>query len=367
MFTMLLTLSVLARFGTASARYSFLSIGDWGGAALGDQEKTNVYAVSNAMAAVASQSPPAFIIQTGDSFYWCGIQNTSDYQIKVDFEDPYSQPSLVSLDWYGVLGNHEYGYNVDAVLDYAKINKRWIMDSRYYTKRILVDSASKTYLSLIMLDTSPCIAGYRQQNPSNWDPCSSQYPTCSLDDTNDDFEGPCKFHENIVSQSCEAEFAWFKQQLEAVPTNDWLIVVGHHPIDEVNVADFTSALQSRGFSAYFGGHAHVLSQYLIDGKGAYVTSGAGSLVNTADQQQDRTAKKVMGLDIPAEIDILGSNRDGPPGIGQNHSYATVFNQKVAGFTRSSFDELFTVLTTDYISYTGEVIHSFSVDKSGKFV
>ena len=341
-----------ALVGTASA-YSFLTLGDWGGAALGAQDKANVYAVADAMAAAATEQQPAFVLNTGDNFYWCGIQNTSDYQIHVDFELPYSQPSLANLQWYSVLGNHEYGYNVDAELQYAMINSKWVMDSRYYTKRVLADSSTQTYISFIFLDTSPCISGYRKTNPANWDPCSTQYPTCSLQSTTDDFEGPCNFHANIVSQSCETQFAWFKSQLAAVPADDWLIVVGHHPIDEINVADFTSALQERGFSIYFNGHAHTLTQYSIDGSGAYVTSGAGALVNTADQKHELTSKKVAGMDIPADL-----------GVGQNHSYTTLFNQKVAGFTRSTFDAGFTTLKTDFLSYTGAVVHSFQVNKQG---
>lgn len=351
---------------TNSSSFSFLTLGDWGGAALGGQDKTNVYAVAGAMAKLAATSNPKFIINTGDNFYWCGIQNTTDYQIKVDYELPYSDPAIESLPWYSVLGNHEYGYNVQAEIDYAMINSRWIMDSRYYTKRIEVDTSSSTYISFIFLDTSPCIAGYRQDNAENWDPCSTQYPTCSLKNTNDDFEGPCKFHENIVSQSCSDQFAWFQQQLAAVPKDDWLIVVGHHPVDEINVFDFTSALQQRGFSIYFNGHAHTLTQYKIDGTGAYVTSGAGALVNTADQSHHLTAAKVLGMDIPYSGGLaLGLNE--APQIGQNHSYTTIFNQKVAGFTQSVFNSDFSVLTTNFVSYTGSIVHSFQSNKAGALV
>ena len=33
-----------------------------------------------------------------------------------------------------------------------------------------------------------------------------------------------------------------------MPEEDRLVVVGHHPIDEANVEDFTSALEDHGFS-----------------------------------------------------------------------------------------------------------------------
>jgi hypothetical protein len=39
------------------------------------------------------------------------------------------------VPWYSILGNHEYGYNVSAVLDYAEhVNPLWVMEDRYYTK-----------------------------------------------------------------------------------------------------------------------------------------------------------------------------------------------------------------------------------------
>ena len=52
----------------------------------------------------------------------------------------------------------------------------------------------------------------------------TEYPTCSQkdpSDPNDDFEGECKFHENIMTQDCGTQFTWFKKALAAVPSSDW--------------------------------------------------------------------------------------------------------------------------------------------------
>ena len=54
--------------------YSFVSIGDWGGAQLGGQYTTNVNAVAAQMASTATNVAAKFVINTGDNFYWCGIQ-----------------------------------------------------------------------------------------------------------------------------------------------------------------------------------------------------------------------------------------------------------------------------------------------------
>ncbi|RYH23707.1 hypothetical protein EON65_17565 [archaeon] len=50
-----------------SAAYSFLSVGDWGGAAIGAQEVTNVYSVSAQMDTTATSLNAQFVLNTGDS------------------------------------------------------------------------------------------------------------------------------------------------------------------------------------------------------------------------------------------------------------------------------------------------------------
>lgn len=69
-----LTILQLLIVSSYAANYSFVTLGDWGGAALGGQDYDNVYAVANQMAASASQLQSQFIINTGDNFYWCGIK-----------------------------------------------------------------------------------------------------------------------------------------------------------------------------------------------------------------------------------------------------------------------------------------------------
>ncbi len=133
-------------------------------------------------------------------------------------------------------GFTEYGYNSQAQLEYSLINPRWVMPSRYYTKRVLASNSSSTgevYITMLFLDTSPCIAAYRADNPQNWDPCSTAFPTCSPLATDDDFEGPCNFHQNIIQQSCDDQYAWLLRTLPTVPADDWLVVVGHHPVSNI--------------------------------------------------------------------------------------------------------------------------------------
>eukprot|EP00939_MAST-03C_sp_MAST-3C-sp1_P005297 g5297.t1 len=311
------------------------------------------------MVDVSSSAQPLFLINTGDSFYWCGIQNVSDFQVQNDFVEPYetelNKIHTSGLKWYGVLGNHEYGYNVSAVLDLSNELDNWIMDDRYYTKRLAVDNG--VYATFIFIDSSPCVKEYRSTDKSGWDPCGSQYPTCSLSAGSDDFEGPCEFHANVVSQDCGVQMKWFESELAKVSEDDWLFVVGHHPIDEMDVEDFTSILQKNGFDLYLNGHAHTLSQYTIDGAGAYVTTGAGSMVSISEKVDKSTPAKLR----------TALKAEGAPSVRSSvggHTYETVFNSKTAGFTLHTFSSDYTTLRTDFYSYSGEILRTFTVTKRG---
>lgn len=183
-----------------------------------------------------------------------------------------------------------------------------------------------------------------------------RYPTCSLTTNHSDhFEGKCRFNANILTQDCTAQLKWFKATLAAVPATDWLVVVSHHPVDEMDVEDFTAALQARGFDLFLNGHAHTLSQYIIDGGGAYITSGAGALVHTNDQDPTTPASVSTHLKVEGQV---GTSIVNP----FNHTYKTIFNKKVAGFTAHTFSDDYKTLTSDFIDNAGVVLHSFTVTR-----
>eukprot|EP00419_Tripos_fusus_P005720 CAMPEP_0172675278 /NCGR_PEP_ID=MMETSP1074-20121228/13179_1 /TAXON_ID=2916 /ORGANISM="Ceratium fusus, Strain PA161109" /LENGTH=404 /DNA_ID=CAMNT_0013492731 /DNA_START=43 /DNA_END=1257 /DNA_ORIENTATION=+ len=321
--------------------FSFLTIGDWGAVALGSYHVKTVMDVAEQMGKTAADSKAQFVVNVGDNFYYCGIQNTSDKQIEQDYTSVYTAQGL-QVPWYSALGNHEYGYNVQAQVDFTKVDptKRWYLPARYYMKRIQM--AAGHFLTLIVLDTNPCISAYRASDPSGWDPCSTEFPDFSPIE-----EGPCRFNENILEQDCGAQYAWLQQQLQVVDKSDWLIIVGHHPADEINVQDFVSVIEHHGFDLYLNGHVHDLEQYSMNGNSAFVTSGAGGMVHTQDQSNDQ---RCVGTGFGAAF---------------GKSSTMVWKEKKAGFTLHTFNEDFTTLKTEYISSTGDVIHSFTVKKGSK--
>ena len=192
----------------AHAAEKFITLGDWGGAALGSYHSVTVGKVASEMASCAADNEVSFVVNTGDNFYYCGIQNSTDPQIQTDWLAPYNFKSL-KVPWYGVLGNHEYGYNVDAQIEMAVSSPLWVMDDRYYSRRIALGGGS-AHLSLIFLDTNPCISAYRSTDPSGWDPCGTDFPTCAPVS-----EGPCHFHENILAQDCAEQLDWLKKALDS--------------------------------------------------------------------------------------------------------------------------------------------------------
>merc|ERR1719398_16620 len=167
-----------------------------------------------------------------------GVWNTSDSQFNTDFEDVYTQQALM-VKWYSVLGNHDYGFNPQAQVEYVSPNaNRWVMDARYYSRRVLVSGTQ--YITFIFLDTNPCVSAYRADDPSGWDPCGSSYPSPS----------DCQFHQNVMAQSCTTQYNWLKETVATIPKGDWIIGVGHpklalntHTVNEVwnkKVAGFTT-------------------------------------------------------------------------------------------------------------------------------
>ena len=184
-----------------------------------------------------------------------------------------------------------------------------------------------------------------------WDPCGPSVSGCPQHFYDDDFEGPCEFHPNIISQDCHAQAAWLVDELKKVPRDDWLIIIAHHPADEIgacehvcvcacagacvclharlfslrgtanvptnddptpDVVDFAAILQAspHHVDIYLNGHVHTLNQYTVDKYGAYVTSGAGAMVWTTDQLSPSVNPKLAGLDIGVEAS------------SSNHSYET---------------------------------------------
>ncbi len=171
----------------------------------------------------------------GDVHHFEGVASVSDPLWMTNFELIYSHPELM-LDWYPILGNHEYRGNTQAVLDYGKISRRWSMPACYYTK-VLEDNGVS--VRLVFVDTTPMIDKYRKS--------TDKYP-------------------DAVREDYRVQLAWVDSVLTAA-REDWVVVMGHHPIyadtgkDTSERADMQARLNSvltrhDNVAMYICGHIH---------------------------------------------------------------------------------------------------------------
>lgn len=155
--------------------------------------------VASTMGLLAEKIGPDAVLALGDTHHYEGVQSVSDPLWMTNYELLYSHPELM-VHWYPVCGNHEYRGSTQAVLDYSAISRRWDMPARYYTK-VFGDKDEAT-VRIVFIDTAPLIDKYRKNNATYPDACR---------------------------QDPEAQLEWLDKTL-ADATEDWVVVVGHHPI-----------------------------------------------------------------------------------------------------------------------------------------
>ena len=197
------------------------------------------------------------VVAAGDVHHFEGVRSVDDPLWLTNYELVYSHPELM-LPWYPVLGNHEYRGNTQAVLDYSGVSARWQMPARYYT-RVLEDDG--VTLRLVMIDTAPLLDKYRED--------TEKYP-------------------DAARQDMDAQLAWLDSTLSAA-REDWVLVVGHHPIyadtdkDESERLDMQrrvdTILRRHGnVDMYLCGHIHNFQHIRAEGSPIdYVVNSSASL------------------------------------------------------------------------------------------
>ncbi len=214
--------------------------------------------VAELMGWMADVADPEFVAAIGDVHHFEGVASVDDPLWMTNYELIYSHPDLM-LDWYPLLGNHEYRGNTQAVLDYGKVSRRWVMPGRYYAVEKEVEDGNEKIL-YVFIDTTPLIDKYRRD--------TEDYPDAG-------------------KQSIAAELEWLEATL-AASTAKWKVVMGHHPIyadTDKNESERTDLqrrvqplLDKYGVDAYICGHIHNFQH--IQAKGSrvqYFVNTSGSL------------------------------------------------------------------------------------------
>lgn len=256
---LLLAVALLSSLATAQItdysifdkKFNFYVANDLGRNGYYDQKP-----IAELMGTMGEEVGPEFVLATGDVHHFDGVRSVNDPLWMTNFELIYSHPELM-IDWFPLLGNHEYRGNTQAVMDYSHISRRWTMPARYYTKRF-VDG--ETSIRIVWADTAPLIDKYRNEK--------DKYPDA------------CK-------QDLDKQLAWIDSVLTAAK-EDWVIVAGHHPVyaetpkDESERQDMQirldPILRKHKVDMYICGHIHNFQHIRIPGSDIdYITNSSGSL------------------------------------------------------------------------------------------
>ncbi len=217
--------------------------------------------IADLMGVMAETIGPECVVAAGDIHHFNGVASVSDPLWMTNYELIYSHPELM-LDWFPILGNHEYRGNTQAVLDYSKVSRRWVMPARYYTQ---VLSGKNTTVRLVFLDTTPLIDRYRDN--------SETYPDA------------CK-------QDEQRELDWLDKTLSQAK-EDWVIVVGHHPVyaetskaqyerDDMQKKVMPILKKYNNVAIYACGHIHDFQHIKMKGDNIdYVVNSSASLSRKA--------------------------------------------------------------------------------------
>ena len=213
--------------------------------------------IAELMGVMAEEIGPECVLAAGDVHHFDGVQSVHDPLWMTNYELVYSHPELM-INWLPILGNHEYQGSTQAVLDYSDVSRRWEMPARYYTR---VYEEEGTSVRLVMVDTTPLMSKYRKEN--------QKYPEACLQDN-------------------EKQLAWVDSVLN-VAKEDWVMVVGHHPIyaetskDESERLDMQNTLgkvlgKYPKVAMYLCGHIHNFQHIRVPGSPIdYVVNSSASL------------------------------------------------------------------------------------------
>jgi tartrate-resistant acid phosphatase type 5 len=157
----------------------FVAMGDTGTGSTGQLK------IANTIAAKCKKDGCDFVQLLGDNLYDSGASSVDDPIWQEKFEIPYA---AIELDFFAVLGNHDYGANGAGTdfgkgqneIEYTKKSKKWKMPSAYF-------HFTKANVEIFALDTNKAL--FSQDSAQRKDVAS-----------------------------------WL-----AASTADWKIAVGHHP------------------------------------------------------------------------------------------------------------------------------------------
>jgi DNA repair exonuclease SbcCD nuclease subunit len=216
----------------SGANLNVLIANDMGKRGVSEQKR-----IAGLLGEVVQRNKISFLAVAGDPIHDDGVQSVDDNEWHLKIESIYTAPSLYTIPWYVIPGNHEYRGNIQAILDYSQKSERWNAPARYFTVTRPIGDSGKECL-FVFIDTSPLIDKYRSDG--------KKYPEAG-------------------SQDMDAQLAWIRQTLESSDAH-WKIVIGHHPVyaytekEESERTDIRNRLkpilEDNDVAFYICGHIH---------------------------------------------------------------------------------------------------------------
>lgn len=251
MLTLRLGIAQTTDFSFAEDKFNFFVANDLGRNGYYDQKP-----IAELMGGIAEQIGPEFVLATGDVHHFEGVQSVDDPLWMTNYELIYSHPELM-IDWFPLLGNHEYRGKTQAVIDYTHVSRRWQMPAAYYTRSF---DEGGTTVRIVWINTVPLIDKYRKD--------TADYAEAALEDM-------------------DVQLAWLDKVLSEA-TEDWIIVAGHHPIyaetskDESERTDLQKRLEPilkrHKVDFYIAGHIHNFQHIRRPSSDIdYIVNSSGSL------------------------------------------------------------------------------------------
>ncbi|KRX08963.1 hypothetical protein PPERSA_08166 [Pseudocohnilembus persalinus] len=225
----------------------------------------------------ADSFKPEFIISVGDNFYDPdGVTGLDDPQWGDKWNKVYNNyENIKNLDWYGVLGNHDWnGPGLEYQFQYNK--NGWKIEDYFWNHK---KTFGNKEVAFVHIDTNYLEYGKQGQTQL----MGERFKQLGWEKD--------KMILNLI-----------EQQLQKVQTSDWIIVVGHHYTSytcqiERNIDKIIDLFQKYKVDAYLSGHKHVLAFNYKNDIG-YIMSGAGAINKSSKKCQDSNPIYLNG-------DVLG--------------------------------------------------------------
>lgn len=253
--------------------------------------------VAEQMRKRALTSPPDYILNVGDNFYWGGVEgkcgqtpmskvnSITATQFAWIFENVYSGPGLDGKPWLGVFGNHDWGgREFDAAWDqqiaYTFTSDRWVIPAPYWMQKVEYVDQGFT-VDIFMTDSNVEDALEDVDESSEHNICGRAHnppgASCAA------IGGPASIHEchGWFQKLWDDGAEWVTKKLKD-SSADWQFLVTHFPCG--HNAEFYRDLHLKyGLDLMITGHVHFQKLYWspekLGGLTCFITGGGGGITS----------------------------------------------------------------------------------------